>query len=262
MWVRPLALTVSFVVHLAAAFLLYALSLPSGKADERVKVSLKYVKVINKEPKPAEKPKAEIRRKPTERKIKKKLVKKPRRKLKRAVSKRKLKPKPVKRASYNPKKEKKRLPSIDSIKAADLLADFPKRGAEDKRTEPNRVVVGSNKPLGNNKPMHAPETEDKRERVAEYGEVFERENLESIRQIVSSNLRYPYVARRMGWEGTVILRFKLTPSGKIEEVSVLKSSGYEVLDNEALEALKASEGKLPKPKEVVVVELPIVYRLF
>jgi protein TonB len=51
-------------------------------------------------------------------------------------------------------------------------------------------------------------------------------------------LEYPRLARREEWEGTVILRAQVLPSGKVGTVSVQKSSGHSVLDDAALSAAK------------------------
>ncbi|HYQ40440.1 MAG TPA: energy transducer TonB [Polyangiaceae bacterium] len=52
------------------------------------------------------------------------------------------------------------------------------------------------------------------------------------------NLEYPRLARREEWEGTVILRAQVLPSGKVGSVTVQKSSGHSVLDDAALSAAK------------------------
>ncbi len=76
-----------------------------------------------------------------------------------------------------------------------------------------------------------------------------------------SYLTYPPIARRMGWEGTVVVSFVLTPEGKVEESKVEKSSGFELLDRNALKVVMLASKDFPKPKRRVVVEVPIVYRL-
>ena len=49
---------------------------------------------------------------------------------------------------------------------------------------------------------------------------------------------YPSVARSRHWEGLVVLRVYVTAEGRCGEVSVQRSSGHEVLDESALEAVK------------------------
>ncbi|HEX5363081.1 MAG TPA: energy transducer TonB [Gallionella sp.] len=50
---------------------------------------------------------------------------------------------------------------------------------------------------------------------------------------------YPMVARRMGWEGRVVLNVEVRSAGDCGEVSVFQSSGHEVLDNAALRTVKS-----------------------
>jgi len=49
---------------------------------------------------------------------------------------------------------------------------------------------------------------------------------------------YPMVARRMGWEGKVILNVEVLAEGACGNVNVFRSSGREVLDNAALNTVK------------------------
>ncbi len=49
---------------------------------------------------------------------------------------------------------------------------------------------------------------------------------------------YPMVARRMSWDGRVILNVEVLAEGACGAVSVLSSSGHEVLDNAAMNTVK------------------------
>ncbi|RUM29415.1 MAG: hypothetical protein DSY32_03280 [Aquifex sp.] len=85
-------------------------------------------------------------------------------------------------------------------------------------------------------------------------------NFEKIRSYVQENVKYPYIARRMGWEGKVILEIVLSKRG-CESVRVVRSSGHKILDNNALETVKALCGKFPRPEKKVKLRLPISYIL-
>ncbi len=87
------------------------------------------------------------------------------------------------------------------------------------------------------------------------------EKFHIISRIVQKNIRYPFIARRMGWEGRVVLSFILTKKGTIKELKVESSSGYEVLDKNALETVKRCSKYFPVPPVDVKIKLPIVYRL-
>ncbi len=49
---------------------------------------------------------------------------------------------------------------------------------------------------------------------------------------------YPMAARRMGWEGRVVLNVEVLAEGSCGDVNVFQSSGHEVLDNAALRTVK------------------------
>ncbi len=50
--------------------------------------------------------------------------------------------------------------------------------------------------------------------------------------------KYPARAKRMGWEGIVVLSFSVDENGNVFNIRVVRSSGYPVLDRAAVNALK------------------------
>jgi len=66
---------------------------------------------------------------------------------------------------------------------------------------------------------------DESRRVA-LEEGFLRERLSVISNIVQRHINYPPIARRMGWEGKVLVSFVLEPNGDIRDLKVLKSCVY------------------------------------
>lgn len=75
---------------------------------------------------------------------------------------------------------------------------------------------------------------------------------------------YPVAARRMGWEGKVLLRVEVLADGTCGTVAVAVGSGYRLLDEAAAEAVKrwrfvpARRGAEPV---AAWVEIPVVFRL-
>ena len=75
---------------------------------------------------------------------------------------------------------------------------------------------------------------------------------------------YPRVAREHGWEGTTLLRVEVLDDGSGGKVEILKSSGYQVLDEAALETVRrwsflpARSGYTPIRS---LVEIPIRFRM-
>jgi len=49
---------------------------------------------------------------------------------------------------------------------------------------------------------------------------------------------YPRIAKRHGYEGLVVLNVFVMESGSVGKIEIRKSSGYDVLDNSALDAVK------------------------
>lgn len=49
---------------------------------------------------------------------------------------------------------------------------------------------------------------------------------------------YPRVARRMGYQGKVVLNVEVLAEGRAGEVKLQSSSGYEILDNAAIQTVK------------------------
>ncbi|MFA6051444.1 MAG: energy transducer TonB [Methylobacter sp.] len=70
--------------------------------------------------------------------------------------------------------------------------------------------------------------------------------------------KYPGIATSRGWEGTVRLLVRVSAEGDSEEVTVQRSSGYDVLDEAAIEAVErwkfipAKRGDAPVSSSVVV----------
>lgn len=75
---------------------------------------------------------------------------------------------------------------------------------------------------------------------------------------------YPFEARRRHWQGTVILRVYVEVDGHAQKVVLQRSSGYEVLDESALETVKdwrfvpAKRGDIAEASWIYV---PIVFKL-
>lgn len=70
--------------------------------------------------------------------------------------------------------------------------------------------------------------------------------------------KYPGIATSRGWEGTVRLLVKVSAEGDAEEVTVQRSSGYDALDESAIEAVEkwkfipAKRGETPVSSSVIV----------
>lgn len=75
---------------------------------------------------------------------------------------------------------------------------------------------------------------------------------------------YPTIAKSRGWQGKVLLRVQVSAEGLSDTVAVEQSSGHEMLDESALQAVKqwkfipAKRGDTPVASSVIV---PIIFTL-
>ncbi len=101
----------------------------------------------------------------------------------------------------------------------------------------------------------------------EGGSKYDREKqylsqkLHIISELLRKHLEYPYLARRMGWQGDLVLSFVLTPSGEIKEIKIQKSTGFDVLDRAAKETLLKVSKYFPRPEVEVRIKVPISFKL-
>lgn len=75
---------------------------------------------------------------------------------------------------------------------------------------------------------------------------------------------YPDMARHNRWEGTVLLLLQIDVTGSVVHVQVLKSSGYEILDAEAVRAVRSWKGEPARRAGIAIPteeRLPIRFRL-
>jgi protein TonB len=78
-----------------------------------------------------------------------------------------------------------------------------------------------------------------------------------IRRIEEAK-RYPRTARRMGIEGTTVVRFKLKPGGQVETVEVVESSGSDILDEASLKTVRDAA---PLPYKDGWLKVGIVFKI-
>jgi protein TonB len=85
-------------------------------------------------------------------------------------------------------------------------------------------------------------------------------NFSFIRDKIMQGIVYPDRARRMGWEGMVTLSFTVLENGSIDDVKVVNSSGFPILDENARNTIARTNLKRKVPVRLYVL-LPVEYRL-
>ncbi|MGB9743876.1 MAG: energy transducer TonB [Desulfurella sp.] len=86
-----------------------------------------------------------------------------------------------------------------------------------------------------------------------------KEDYAFLRKLIEEHLKYPYLARRNSYEGTVVISF-IIDNGIIKDIEIVKSSGYSILDKSAIEAIKKIEPLVKLDKNVKIV-IPINFKL-
>lgn len=82
---------------------------------------------------------------------------------------------------------------------------------------------------------------------------------------LSSSIKYPKAAQAAGAEGRAIVRFVVNKNGSISDVKIIKSTGNDDLDNEAIRVISASPkwkpGKINGKTVRSMMNQPIMFRL-
>ena len=89
------------------------------------------------------------------------------------------------------------------------------------------------------------------------------EYLNKIRSLIEENKKYPFIARRKGIEGKVLLIFTINKKGYLQNIKIEKSSGYAILDKAAIESVKKASPfpELPLKKERIIMKLSVCFDL-
>jgi len=85
-------------------------------------------------------------------------------------------------------------------------------------------------------------------------------HLSYIKDIIQKNITYPNIAQRNGWMGKVKVSFVIAYNGYAKDIEVIQSSGFKILDKNAMEAVKHSS-PFPKPPVEARIIIPILYEL-
>lgn len=109
--------------------------------------------------------------------------------------------------------------------------------------------AGSNEPVADNvRPSHGT-----------MQSAYMKEHFNFIREIIMKRLDYPTAARKMGWKGQLIVSFVICKGGQVENIRIVKSSGFKILDDNAVKTIKEVQ-PFPRPPVRAEIVIPIEYR--
>ena len=142
------------------------------------------------------------------------------------------------------------------------VEDVP-AAVEEPAANPTKVVLDS----------HVPDNNAVRgDRVVAFPADVKSSNLDEmsgrmrpdVQYLSSTPPRYPRLARKRGWEGTVLLEVEVLPSGNVGTIIVTRSSGHRVLDRAAQKAVEKwqfSVNRTDGSGVTATVEIPVTFTL-
>ena len=122
---------------------------------------------------------------------------------------------------------------------------------------PTRVITKAADAPQETKTVNAPSPEKVTSATNDYSSL--------LAAAIAKYKQYPKIAQMRGWQGLIIIELQLNPQGGVIYSQIKKSSGYDVLDQEALEMIKRAS-PFPQPPEALrnknfTVLVPISFKL-
>lgn len=229
---------------------------PAKTAEISLKKSVTAQK--KEKPKPVSKPRPQkkVAKKPRKLlKPKKKVVKPPKKPIRPEEKKIEPKPRPI-MASLQPMKK------VQTRAAPDIPA--PPRPEPISEPEESEVVEVPSDAWADipDDILEEPKSEEK----AEIASLSPIRTIRKARPAYRENPRpeYPRLARRRGYQGTTILEVLVGRTGRVIDIRVLTSSGYEILDNVAVASVKGwlfEPGMRGDQKVEMWVKVPVRFQL-
>ena len=93
-----------------------------------------------------------------------------------------------------------------------------------------------------------------------------RKYFSGVRSKIERNRVYPERARRLGIEGRVVVRFTIRTDGSVDELTIVKGSESEALDQAARDAVRRASPFAPPPESLasagpITLDVPILFEL-
>jgi len=90
---------------------------------------------------------------------------------------------------------------------------------------------------------------------------FLNAHLGEIRGQLLQNFKYPKMAQKLKMQGEVKVSFSLSSEGSVDNIKVVESSGFNILDEDAVALIQKTASTFPKPSKSVRITVPLSYVL-
>ena len=169
------------------------------------------------------------------------------------------------------KKPEKKPPIVKSAPAKqDRPVEVRKPAPPDRTPPPSLESVSDETSQGKDPPVQPPQEETTALDTAATGPLSNQPALPSLLEAAQPEynqnppISYPRRARRRGYEGTVVLEVLVNRNGKVDDLRILASSGYAILDRSAVNSVKTWSFKPAKKGNDTVdiwVKVPVLFKL-
>lgn len=161
--------------------------------------------------------------------------------------------KPVKPAPVNPPDKVEAPSPVAPVVTQESSPVTATLSVPEKKVEPTQVEPTS----APTPPPAPPAPVDTQQVRNQYGTLLAQE--------IARHKQYPMLAKKTRQQGSVILQVKITHLGKLIVAQVQQSSGYELLDNQAMEMVRKATPFSPPPNalgdEDLTLLVPVSFRL-
>ena len=108
--------------------------------------------------------------------------------------------------------------------------------------------------------QHSALTTEERSAPEKAQQRYLKEHFAYIRDLITKQLVYPPMARKMRWSGKVVVAFVIAEDGSVHAIRVVETSGFPILDKSALETVR-SVAPFPKPPVRAEIVVPINFKM-
>lgn len=127
-------------------------------------------------------------------------------------------------------------------------------------TSTGSTTVASNASDGQNTPLQTGSSGGSSVATERLQQLYTKEHFSYIKRIIAGKIQYPRAARLGHQQGTVLVAFTISKDGTVSELKIATSSGFDLLDKNALEAVNKA-APFPRPPVAAQLRVPIAYSL-
>jgi len=144
------------------------------------------------------------------------------------------------------------------------IRDLPKASAETAPVSNSRTRAESISPATQSQAVapvrQAAASAEERPTPEKAQQRYLKEHFSYIRDLITKQLSYPPMARKMRWSGKVLVAFVIAEDGSAHNIRVMESSGFPILDKSATETVR-SVAPFPRPPVRAEIVLPVSFKM-